>query len=512
MSHVFISYRSEDGEFAANLIRQLEDAGFQVWSDNERLRAGAQWREAIDQALREAFALVILLAPGTRASELMMYEWVYALGAGIEVIPVMIEETELHPRLEKLERLEFQEQTPQPWGKLIRRIQASQDRRRRPSFARRDVGDNAPSPFRRRPTEGGRSWRDAREDVAGNDVRLNDIAAGSENEVERLIEALGSANRDTRAGAARRLADLGDRRSVQPLVKLLRDEDWRVRDAAAIALGKMKAASAVVGLLETIRQGRPGPFGGGANTQVIGDAIREIGGAAVPVLIDALSDDDWRVRLLVVDLLGDVAEPDSGSALAGALRDPEWRVRWRAADALGKMGDQSAVPDLLEMLSDHSKDVRVSSCWALGKIGGEEAVPGLVRLLHDREWRVRWAAAEALWEIGEEAVPPLLETLRDEDEYVRRAAVRALSEIGENAVPALIDTLADTNWDVRWAAAAALQEIGEKAVEALVIALELDNWQAAWAAAETLKRIGTPEALRAVEGWRRGREDDPGVD
>ncbi|MBN2303055.1 MAG: HEAT repeat domain-containing protein [Anaerolineae bacterium] len=511
MSHVFISYMSQNGEFAAELTRQLEDAGFQVWADNERLRAGDQWREAIDQALADAFAVIVLLTPAAKTSEQIKYEWIYALGSGAEVIPIILEATDLHPRLARLEQLEFGDEAAPSWGKLIRRVQSAydQDRRRAasmPPSAR--FGDRlrrpGPPPYPSR-YDPGRPENPAREE--DDTIDAKDVKPGDPEEVDKLIKALEHPDREARSEAAQRLGKIGDKKSVQPLIKLLRDEEWQVRDAAAVALGKMKAASAVIGLLETIRFRRPGPFGAPrSNTDVVTNAIRAIGAASVPVLLDALSDEDPRIRLYVTDVLGEIGEADAIPALAAALRDPEWRVRFRAADALGKMGDREAVPDLIDMLKDSNKDVRISVAWALGKIGNKSAVPGLIDLLHDREWRVRWAAAEALWEIGTESIPPLIEALREKDEYVRRAAVRALVEIGEPAIEPLIATLGDSNWDVRWSAASALQEIGDPSVGPLVTALDSGNWQAAWAAAETLKRLGTPEALAAVENWR-GNED-----
>jgi HEAT repeat protein len=491
MRHVYISFKNDDASLAADVMRQIEDAGFQVWSDNERLRAGETWREAIDQAIRDSFALILILSPAATASDQIMYEWMFALGVGVRVIPVLLEPAELHPRLEKLDFLKLDAGAAMPWGKLIRLIQEAFDERR-PAFLRRP-GDRLP-PFRRpdAPFLNHSNGSDNPDGISGDDI----------NTVKRLIDALENDNRDDRVAAARRLADLGDKSAVQPLIKLLRDDDWRVRDAAAMALGKLKAASAVVALLETLRFSRPGPFGGGPNNTAVVSAIREIGALAVPVLIDALTDEDPRIRLHVIDVLGEIGDTEAVPALAGALRDAEWRVRWRAADALGKMGNETAVADLLEMLRDTNQDVRTSAAWALGQIGHASAVPGLVRLLHDREWRVRWAAAEALWEIGELAVPALVEVLHDRDEYVRRAATRALAEIGDRAIPTLTQALHDPSWEVRWSSAAALQEIGDSAVPALVEILSQADWQVSWAAAETLKRIGTPTALAAFEQWQ----------
>jgi HEAT repeat protein len=499
MGHVFISYQNGDGDFVAELVRQLDGAGFPVWSDSEGLRGGDGWGEAIDQAIREAFAVIVVLTPAARMSEQIMYEWMFALGVGVRVIVILREPTELHPRLEPLPRVDFSDGSAYPWGKLVRLVQEARDNDRR-LLSRLRPGERPAFFGAPRPSFLDRARR---RDPAGEE----DFTAGGPDSVSRLIDALDGENAEARISAAQRLGGIGDKSAIPSLIRLLRDDDWNVREAAAQALGRMKAAGAVVGLLEALRVGRPGPFGASGGP-VFMEAIRAIGALAVPVLVDALSDDDPRMRLYIVDLLHQIGEPDAVLALTGALRDPEWRVRWRAADALGRLGSDAAVPDLVEMLSDSSKDVRISAAWALGKIGHGAAVPGLIRLLHDRDWRVRWGAAEALWEIGEAAVPALIATLSEPDEYVRRAAIRALAEIGEAAIPALITALGDANWDVRWSAAAALQEIGDAAVPALVQALNADDWQAAWAAAETLKRIGTPEALDAVEGWREGRESE----
>ncbi len=530
MGHVFVSYTRSDQDFAADVVRQVEGAGFQVWSDNERLRRGEAWREAIDQAIRDASVLIAILTPAARQSEQVMYEWMFALGVGVRVIPLVRQATTLHPRLEALSALDFTDGSTLPWGRLIRLVQDAQTRDRRsppfPVSGDTPFGDDRSRPAERplsleraRPTPDRPSIFAPRRALNGppfgdrtrdaDPVSDRRVTGDGPASVERLIKSLEHVSRDVRLSAARQLGDTGDKTAIPALINTLRDEDWRVREAAASALGKLKATASVVALLEVIQFGRSGPFGGG-NTSVFMQAVREIGPAAVPVLIDALSDDDWRMRLTIINLLGEINDTEAVPALTEMLRDAEWRVRWRAADSLGRLADATAVPGLLALLGDDTRDVRVSSAWALGKIGHPTAIPGLIRLLHDRGWRARWAAAEALWQIGPDAVPPLLETLREVDEYVRRAAIRVLAMIGEPAIPALIRMLDDSNWDARWAAAAALQEIGQPAVEGLIAALDAGDWQATWAAAETLKRIGTADALDAVQSWRQagGLPDD----
>ncbi|MBN1679568.1 MAG: HEAT repeat domain-containing protein [Anaerolineae bacterium] len=521
MGHLFISYHADDAEFAIGLMHQLDDAGFSVWEDNEHLRDGVDWHEAIDQAIREASALIVILTPAAKASEQVIYEWTFALGVGVAVIPVLREQTALHPRLETLPVLDFSADA-QPWGKLVRQVQEStgghrslpDGHRSLPAGGHVGAHQGRPSSLLEQAQPGAMprflERIRSREHAHGDDLGALDMTRPDA--VDKLIELLDSQNRDTRISAVRRLADCGEKAAIPALIRLLRDADTRVRDAAVYALGRLKAAAAVPGLLEVLRSGRPGPFGNALNNPVIAEALREIGTPAVPVLLDALSDQDWRVRLQVIETLGSIRAAEAAPMLTGMLHDAEWRVRWRAAEALGKLNATgAAVRDLSLALSDNNDDVRIAAAWALRQIKDPGAIPALIRALHDCEWRVRWTAAEALWTIGPAAVPLLLDTLHDRDDYVRRAAGRALAQIGETSVPGLVALLADDNWDVRGAAAAALHEIGEAAVPALVSRLVDGNWQAGWAAAEALRQIGSPDALEAVTMWEDNTldGDDP---
>jgi len=98
--------------------RALQRARSKDWLDVDDIRAGGDWREAIDTALREAAAVVIVLSPNSATSEYVTYEWSFALGAGIPVIPVVVKRSKLHPRLEALQHIDFTMETPE-WGRLI---------------------------------------------------------------------------------------------------------------------------------------------------------------------------------------------------------------------------------------------------------------------------------------------------------------------------------------------------------------------------------------------------------
>ncbi len=121
-NHIFISYSRKDSEFAKDLKKRLEAADVEVWTDESRLVPGEDWRESIDQAIRDALALIVVITPTAEASKYVTYEWAFAWGIGVKIIPILLESTPLHPRLEALKYLDFTHRTLHPWDKLTNLI------------------------------------------------------------------------------------------------------------------------------------------------------------------------------------------------------------------------------------------------------------------------------------------------------------------------------------------------------------------------------------------------------
>ena len=114
-------YNHNDGDFAEILIQRITQAGFKTWVDNEKINAGEDWRVDIDQAIKNAFALIVIMTPEAKASEYVTYEWSFAWGAGLKVIPIILKQTPLHPRIATLQYLDFTspDRSSRPWGQLM---------------------------------------------------------------------------------------------------------------------------------------------------------------------------------------------------------------------------------------------------------------------------------------------------------------------------------------------------------------------------------------------------------
>ena len=130
MAKVFISYSSQDADFAELCQMRLKEAEIDVWLDQGVLSAGDDWRNAIDDGLNTADAVIVLLSPHACASAYVTYEWAYALGRGLRLIPLLLSPCQVHPRLESFHHMDFCNSRARPWERLfdeIRQITEADD-------------------------------------------------------------------------------------------------------------------------------------------------------------------------------------------------------------------------------------------------------------------------------------------------------------------------------------------------------------------------------------------------
>ena len=124
---VFLSYARKDqplaeeieGILRTELPKQGDTAVIEVWRDKGHvgLGIGDDWRQEIDDSIRNAHVLVVLVTEESAKSDYVKYEWAFALGAGLKVMPVLLEKNTLHPRLAALQYLDLTQE--RKWETLI---------------------------------------------------------------------------------------------------------------------------------------------------------------------------------------------------------------------------------------------------------------------------------------------------------------------------------------------------------------------------------------------------------
>jgi len=78
---VFISHSSDNKLIAEKLAKNLRTHGIPVWIDTEKLKPGCPWREAIEDALKDSKAIVLILDEKTKKTSYEQDDWSMALEA-----------------------------------------------------------------------------------------------------------------------------------------------------------------------------------------------------------------------------------------------------------------------------------------------------------------------------------------------------------------------------------------------------------------------------------------------
>lgn len=166
------------------------------------------------------------------------------------------------------------------------------------------------------------------------------------------------------------------------------------------------------------------------------EALVQIGGAAVDAMLNALSASDADVRKFLVDTLGDIRDARAVPALIQALQDPDQNICVAAAEALGKIGDTRAVAPLISCLKRTDRGwLDYAAAEALGEIGDESALGPLLAALGRTS--LREPVLEALGKIGNtKTLEPLIAGLADPLRIIREVSVVALFSIFRKNSPA----------------------------------------------------------------------------
>ncbi len=287
MAHVFISYKHDDGDSAELIKDRLEKEGLETWIDSD-IQGGEKWSPAIDRAIENSFALIVVMSPEARKSEYITYEWSFALGMGKPIIPIMLRQTDLHPKLAEFQYIDFTNRAARPWSKLFDRLKKSSEQQ-----------------------------QDSPEQVGAVDDGLEDAAIRTlvmerdNSAIPALLAGLLDPEVSVRTNAIAGLARIGNESAILGIVDAaLKDSDHAVRIVAVDALGNFHSSIAVSGLLR------------------------------------ALQDKTGYVRAHAAKSLGNIGDARSISALTKRLNDDTKTVRRFAANALEKIGTPKALAAL----------------------------------------------------------------------------------------------------------------------------------------------------------------------
>lgn len=206
-----------------------------------------------------------------------------------------------------------------------------------------------------------------REDAIEDLVKLEDAT------VDILIQIIEDKKNPARWQAVRILGKIQAEKASLEIVALLKDDDWMIRNEAAVALALI-------------------------NTKWI-----------IAPLLGLLSGIDKKSCESAAWILGEIRSQDAVEPLLKLLEKDDYSVI--AAMALAKIGSMEAEIPLIHKLVTVDVQNRRAVAWALSKLASEYSVRPLAQALKDADREVRFWAAEGLKKIG---TPEALEALMEE--------------------------------------------------------------------------------------------------
>ncbi|MDW8317888.1 MAG: HEAT repeat domain-containing protein [Anaerolineae bacterium] len=175
-------------------------------------------------------------------------------------------------------------------------------------------------------------------DDAAADAAVHQLAQRGPEAYPALVDLYASPDPDRRWWAVRGLAALAEaeescrEHAIPALAEAMADADEAVRCAAALAMGRLQAASAIPSLILLLAD--PSGWVRGAAA----DALAMMGETALPALGEAIQDPREGVRVRAAYALRKICSPKSARWLFPALNDPNPLVHTYAYETLDQLG------------------------------------------------------------------------------------------------------------------------------------------------------------------------------
>jgi len=261
----------------------------------------------------------------------------------------------------------------------------------------------------------------------------------------------------------------------------------------------------------------------------------------VPDLLSRMDGKDPVVKMHLIDTLSRFETPEVHRALQESLKDPNKLVRQSALVSLSRMKGDIDLAVVADLLLDNDVDVinkaidvivhlndpdtvkyllpamksenefsRRGAVEVLNEVGTVASVKFLLEAVADEDWWVRSRASDALARIGgDKVVSAVLELIKDKDEDIRRAAIEILNSCGDKrALDHLIEATTDKDWWVSERAADALAGIGDKKAVPAILAMLERNDKSLPIAIKTLGVLGNVSHLQTVAPFLKRPEKE----
>lgn len=279
--------------------------------------------------------------------------------------------------------------------------------------------------------------------------------------IPELKEALHSADWRMRSHAALAMGQTGDASLTSLLMeRLMSDPQQAVKNCAVVALGDLKATSAVPVLMNLLQGQAPSDFIPPLPRQrVVAQALGNIGDARAlsPLFHLLLETPNEQLRIELAKALIRIQDPTISRWLQQPPANPERFPYVQAAQIVSELPVEGAEAFLLKLLKDRRLNVKNAAIIGLGKIRSQKSVPALLGLLKTGDARLLSNLTQSLTDINAaSAVDPLCSLLDHPNADVAQAAASVLGGMTDTRIPQKVQDALTANHQANGPAAVVL--------------------------------------------------------
>jgi hypothetical protein len=106
---VFVSYSHQDASLVTPVVRLLRSTNEFVFLDSDSIKPGQKWRQALSDAMDQASLVVVFWCAHSNRSAEVESEYLSAIAARKDVLPVLLDSTPVPPALDQYQWIDFRE-------------------------------------------------------------------------------------------------------------------------------------------------------------------------------------------------------------------------------------------------------------------------------------------------------------------------------------------------------------------------------------------------------------------
>lgn len=92
---VFLSYSSDDRDWASEIVAALKDSGVSTWFDAHEIVPGDRWQPRLEEALRESRVLILIVSPKSLSRPWTFFEVGAAVADSKRIVPVLADDVDV---------------------------------------------------------------------------------------------------------------------------------------------------------------------------------------------------------------------------------------------------------------------------------------------------------------------------------------------------------------------------------------------------------------------------------